>query len=192
MSEVDFYKNVIDHVMSVHRADGVSRHLSFQRPSSGTYKFHIITEPGILIIWGDCGAFTFERLTDMFEFFRMDRDDFNHSEKRNLQINPGYWSEKVTDGNDRCRVYSPSQTEASIRQFLKDSECENIEDVMHEIVLHDGEYDAGRSIMECEELGYNAVDCIQREYECHFMWCIRAIVWGINEFDRREKEALDE
>jgi hypothetical protein len=80
-----FARDTKDHQMQVLRDDGLYRHLRFRRPRTQTsaYWFDLITWPGRLTVDGDCGTFTFARLTDMFEFFRGGR------------INPGYWAEKI-------------------------------------------------------------------------------------------------
>lgn len=80
-----FMQNVAQHEMTVLRDDGVDRHLRFKRPGSSIYWFDIITWSGRLYIGGDCGTWVFNRLEDMFQFFRTDRGG----------INPSYWSEKL-------------------------------------------------------------------------------------------------
>jgi len=186
MSEQDFLKNVENHSMTIIRNDGVSRHLWFSREGSRIYYFQIITEPGFLMISGDCGTFVFERIRDMFEFFRMDESDFSRVKDRQLQINPRYWSEKVIDGGDRCYKYDAEKSEKSIREYLiercEDS-GEDVDELLNGVYFDDGEYNLANSIMGNDELGYDYLDCIMKSPSFEFIWCLRAIVWGIAQFD---------
>ena len=88
-----FARETAKHRMTVLHDDGLYRHLRFTemhlcndaewRTTNGFYWFDLITWPGSLTINGDCGTYTFSRITDMFEFFR------------GYGINPQYWAEKV-------------------------------------------------------------------------------------------------
>ncbi len=95
-TEDRFLKDAGNHAMTVIRDDGVHRHLRFRKapPAGSEYWFDLITYPGELVITGDMGTYVFRRLTDMFEFFRTDRE---YAERRGckLGINPSYWSEKL-------------------------------------------------------------------------------------------------
>lgn len=183
MSEIQFLKTVATHKVTVLRNEGVSRHLVCKRPDSGSYGFQIITERGMLMIWGDCGAYTFERTTDMFNFFRMDRNDFNHRKEVTLNINPGYWSEKVSDGNERCHQYDADMTRKALRDDLLENETFNTDEILESLNFHDGEQLLAMSISDHEDLGYDYLDLIQRPPTHHFLWYLRAIVWTIQQFD---------
>ena len=97
-----FLNDVKDHQMEVIRDDGINRHIRFSKPGTGCYRFDLITWPGVLCYTGDMGTYVFSRIADMFEFFRMDKSDWNYNPK-GLSINPGYWSEKLlaSDCNGR-------------------------------------------------------------------------------------------
>lgn len=99
-TEERFLRDVAQHQMTVIRDDGVSRHIRFKKPDSSDMFFDLITWPGHLCYTGDMGTYVFQRLTDMFEFFRTDRA-YNQSRGRKLGINLGYWTEKLiaVDGN---------------------------------------------------------------------------------------------
>lgn len=109
-----FRAETAEHRMTVLHDDGLYRHLRFQqmhfcndaewRPTSGFYWFDLVTWPGSLTINGDCGAYTFSRDTDMFEFFRS-----------RYGINPQYWAEKV-QGETRVTSFSDDK----FRQQVKD------------------------------------------------------------------------
>src|SRR4051812_7199267 len=86
-----FLKDVERHKMSVKLSDGVYRHLRFSKPLDSNMWFELVTWPGYLTISGDMGTWAFSRITDMFEFFRSRNDG-------ELEINSGYWSEKLQAG----------------------------------------------------------------------------------------------
>lgn len=88
-----FLRNVAEHAMTVIRDDGVSRHIRFARPGTGSMHFDLITWPGYLCYTGDMGTYVFQRTTDMFEFFRTDRK--NRRDPSKLAINLSYWTEKL-------------------------------------------------------------------------------------------------
>lgn len=90
-TEERFLHDVRDHQVTIIRDDGVHRHIRLKRPSTICYYFDLITWPGHLCITGDCGTYVFQRLEDMFEFFRMDRKPREGA----LAINPMYWGEKL-------------------------------------------------------------------------------------------------
>ncbi|MES2262164.1 MAG: hypothetical protein V4724_26890 [Pseudomonadota bacterium] len=99
-TEEQFLRDVAEHEMIVIRDDGVNRHIRFKQPDSSNMFFDLVTWPGHLCYTGDMGTYVFQRLTDMFEFFRTDRE-YNVQRGRNLGINMGYWTEKLiaVDGN---------------------------------------------------------------------------------------------
>lgn len=84
-----FDRNITNHQMAIRFDAGIYRHLVFRNPESSAMWFEIVTWPGSLVYTGDMGTFVFERIPDMFEFFR------------NAEINPHYWSEKVEAGVTR-------------------------------------------------------------------------------------------
>ena len=105
-----FERDTKNHKMEVLQDEGVYRHLKFTNNGSQCYRFDLHTWPGSLCIDGDMGTYVFRRVQDMFNFFIMDKHDFNHKHV----INPGYWGEKLqaTDGRD-----GKSYTEFSMDVF---------------------------------------------------------------------------
>jgi hypothetical protein len=81
---VRFARDVANHQMEIRHDDGLYRHVVFKRPDDSCMMFSLTTTPGRLMYAGDMGCFVFERLPDMFEFFRGDREP-----------NLGYWHEKL-------------------------------------------------------------------------------------------------
>jgi len=104
----DGTKNIRAHEMTVLRDDGLYRHLRFASPNCGFYWFDLITWPGSLTVNGDCGTYTFSRVTDMFEFFRGHR------------VNPQYWAEKV-QGETRTKSYSEQQFRQQVFEDAADA-----------------------------------------------------------------------
>jgi hypothetical protein len=82
-----FQETISEHQLTVIHDDGLHRHMRCARPQSSDRYFNITTWPGFLCISGDMGCYVFQRVTDMFQFFRSD----------DLAINPGYWAE-LKDG----------------------------------------------------------------------------------------------
>lgn len=187
-----FEKDVAEHRISVLLDQGVYRHLRFGRPGSSTYRFHIVTYPGSLVISGDMGCFVFSRLHDMFDFFT--------EEEPNL----GYWAEKVEAENKGAGV-----EEFSFEKF-KTCVCEDVESFLEESEWSDAAKVALRKDMS-EELTWREVNshsCFDwahnyafdteggtfsfqdffehncDEYSYQFVWCCWAIIYAIREYRR--------
>lgn len=86
-TEERFLKDVANHKLRVVHDDGLHRHLVL---SAGSFnqRFTITTAPDTLLFTGDMGTFVFERLEDMFEFFR-------------ARVNPDYWAGKCVAADQR-------------------------------------------------------------------------------------------
>jgi len=198
-----FNNEIKNHQMKVLLDQGVYRHLSFSRPGTSSYSFAIITGPGFLLYRGDMGCYEFERLNDMFNFFR------------GGAINPGYWSEKVesiSKFGSGIRKFNHDSFEQKVLQeakdFAEESELcgtaleqfnEQIDDLISSVEYED---DAYRQIREWEfdEIETNDDEFFKftaedifgcdswefdfKEYTHHYLWCCHAIVWGINQYDQ--------
>lgn len=201
--EESFLKYVENHSMKIIRDDDLHRHLSFTNNGSSVYRFDLITWPGHLCISGDCGTYVFARIPDMFSFFRMDKNDFNYSEKRGLNINPGYWGEKLKsiDKQGRYKDYYPEIFEEKIKEYFEDWEFESEdqkEDVWAEIeaeVLnnaYDGETRAFDAALCFESSNGHQFDDFwevdSTDYTFHYIWCLYAIVYGIHMYDQSKKQ----
>lgn len=106
-----FARETAAHTMTVLHDDGLYRHLRFRTPAFGSiYSFDLITWPGCLTIRGDIKeAYTFNRLPDMFEFFRGKR------------INPHYWSEKLDGDRDRVMKYEQDTFESQVKEYVAEA-----------------------------------------------------------------------
>ena len=120
LTEQQFLKDVANHQMIVIRDDGVSRHIRFKKPGTSCMHFDLITWPGCLCYTGDMGTYVFQRLEDMFEFFRTDRAHRRDPDK--LCINLGYWTEKLIaiDGSrsgGKVKVFSEEKFMKVINEY---------------------------------------------------------------------------
>lgn len=196
-----FLRCVNKHEMTVLVDNGVYRHLRFKSPDTGNQYFELVTFPGRLVYCGDMGSYLFERIEDMFAFFR----------RPDRGVNLGYWAEKV-DAQDRD----------GIRSFSID----RAKDVCKDIVMEEAQYldDVGRSQLDdelkllLEELDNDAGDYADvvritsdfdsemidsdwfsdlwdYSFDCftyRFQWACFAIAWGIEQYDKQKKGEVTE
>lgn len=186
-----FLKDVDKHQMKTLHDTGLYRHLLFKRPNSGTYWFEIVTWPHRIAITGDMGDFVFTRVEDMFRFFR--------SEK--LEINIGYWAEKIT-----AEQIHGGRKKFSIESFIKnftrrlreyhdvpegEELPEELEQEYHDVLHAEDEYEAVTAIRQSKD-GYDLSEDLFRqseEWDYSFQWLLFAIVWGIQQYDKFKQEA---
>lgn len=199
----DFLEQTKAHTMEVLLDNGYYRHLKFTNNGSNIYRYDLITYPGGLVIRGDMGTYVFERLPDMFEFFR--------SEGK-LTINPGYWGEKLQTDERRSGYLQWSEKEAIesvykyIDQFIE-SEDENWPQEIVDMLKKDvqsldlsGQWIAASELEhynffesdesnEFYEFTFDVYDFFDgssnEEYSFHYIWCLWAIVYGILQYDNR-------
>ena len=196
-----FLKDVANHKLAVLMDNGVYRHLRFKQPDSGNMRFDLITGPGYLLYRGDMGCYEFERLHDMFDFFR----STNAANETELKINDSYWAEKCEAhsrfGNgitafcmdsftefvkEKSREYAQEEgfTGDRLTEFMESSEgiCRYVEN----------EYDAFRHISNFEFEGNDisqsvfgdSCDLSFKSFTYHYIWCCFAITWGIFQYDK--------
>lgn len=205
-----FTKDTANHVMEVIRDDGVNRHIRFREPGTMITHFDLITWPGMLCYTGDMGTYVFQRLEDMFEFFRTDSG----------RINLGYWSEKLQAMNCTGRHSGNSVEEFSGERFtevikeylvgwirdaksdgrLTKDERRSLWQAVYDDVLDKVEEDGDRAMIAANDFlwrpdheyatrrrDYRFEDIWERtftEYTHHFVWCCLAIAWGIEVYDK--------
>lgn len=99
-----FLADTASHELRIVVDDGVHRHLQFRRPGTYCCGFDIVTWPGHLAISGDMGTAVFNRLHDMFEFFRAKPAE--HEKAGGLFVNDGYWAEKCVANDGAKQEYS--------------------------------------------------------------------------------------
>ena len=186
-----FLNDVKNHELTIHKNNGVYRHLTFANPNDCDKYFNITTFPDYLIITGDMGALVFSRLHDMFDFFRSD----------NLKINPGYWAEKIQSASYQGKIESYSEfdidevkrcAQEDLDDFLEQnmlSELDKeklLEEFDSEILHSEDEYEIVEAIRNFDCHGFDFEEFWgddYRKYRYHYIWLCYAIVWGIKKFD---------
>jgi hypothetical protein len=194
----DFKKATAEHTMRVVRDEGVFRHLVFQKPGTNVYRYNITTFPGHLVITGDMGTFVFNRLEDMFEFFRAKPAD--HDRNKGLYVNLSYWAEKC-DAADRrtggLMEFSPELFRAAVKEHFDqaveagDIKAEDKDDIWAEIesdvlCCDSDEVDAYRAVADFQLQGFCFRDFHEarvEEFTHHFQWCCYAIAQAVRTYD---------
>jgi hypothetical protein len=193
-----FAADTAEHTMTVLHDDGLYRHLRFQRTwwqpplarqqTSGMYRFDLITVPGTLIFQGDGDSFVFSRIEDMFDFFRSNPDRKTH------QINPRYWSEKLTSGRDKVMKYDQETFEARVKEAFVDAAryggvpAGTGKALRRDVLEADTYYEQGarEALDTFEHEGFRFHDTWEwsfKDYDWWFLWACHGIVWGIAQYD---------
>lgn len=207
----EFFKDVATHELKIEMDNRMYRHLKFNRPGTSTYHFGLITWPGYLCYYGDMGSYVFSRLPDMFEFFRTDRGRMVEP------INPSYWAEKclAIDRNDGIKEFSPDRLKAwgleRVQEWIDDAKANDRpltpeqevslrerlwEDVL---ALHpDGIHAVMDGLSQFSVIingdDYRVDDYWElapafEDYTFRYIWCCRAIAWGIQKYDEAKAGA---
>jgi hypothetical protein len=201
-TEEVFLDDVKNHKMTILKDDGVYRHLRFKRPDSNTYWFDIVTFPQTLVITGDMGGCMYQRLDDMFQFFRNDNKD-------KLRINPSYWGEKVVCGKDEITEFSQDELKRVATDYIDsaldgegwtDDEIEHLKnDISQEIDWCDSNSVRMYDFMEeyeyrkeettiWDEPDFIFTDWFESHhhaevYTFHYIWRSYAIAWAVQQYD---------
>lgn len=187
-----FLKDVANHQMTTSHESGVYRHLRFQIPLDSNMWFDLVTWPGFLTIAGDMGTWTFARVPDMFTFFR----------SKELHINPSYWSEKIQGGvhggSDTAKVYDFETFASRLMDQLQNYYSLEGDDlaavqqaVKDEILCSEDRYesiaafrDFSHTLEDGRKFEFDSFEIPDgKDYAYHFIWCLYAIVWGIQQYD---------
>lgn len=196
MEVSEFLANVANHKMSVKLDHGIYRHLVFRSASNSWNQwFGLVTWPGYLTICGDMGTWTFARVDDMFTFFRDDK----------LRINSYYWAEKLQHGmhagRDGAKQFDQQvfgkRLLAQLSEYysFEGEELAQATAMVQEEVLsrHDGEPQYA-FLNAAADFCYVTRDGVRwhfdtcelpdgKIYSYQFIWCLYAIVWGIQQYD---------
>ncbi len=189
-SELQFLKDVAEHGMTALRDDGVHRHIQFRKPGTGIDGFDLITWPGHLCFTGDRGTYVFSRLTDMFMFFRTDREQPRN--EQTLFINRGYWAEKLLAIDKHCGVeeYVEDLARARLIEALKEHGGTKAKrrEIYDEVTYHlgDGEHEAKNAL---REYFTDSWEWRLTDYTYGFTWACYAIAWGIQQYDHIDQPA---
>lgn len=202
-TERQFLKEVSGHEMRVRLDNGVYRNVLFKIPGTSNRWFEITTWPGTLCIDGDMGTYVFSRIEDMFKFFRGDTDS--------LVINESYWAEKLQAHDcggkysNGVEVWSPQRfgdaVELAYDEYIEandlwetDRAAELWGEIECDIFRHSAEqHDAMTAVRDFESDGFTFTDfngtfCM--DWDHHFVWCLYAIVWGIQQYDARPQSKI--
>jgi len=188
--KADFLSAIKTHKMTILHDDGLYRHIEFKTPGTMCQMFNIVTFPGHLSITGDMGNFSFERVEDMFTFFRMDDNDF----MKDRVINPYYWSEKIPIPKPEYKTFSEDSVRQNISDYVVDGEwpSDAVEAAEEEIENEmEGDYHAHQLIADFSFYAddgakyqfYDSFEMDFTEYSFHFLWLLFAIVHGISQYD---------
>lgn len=180
-----FQENTANHTLNIIKDDGVHRHLSFTNNGSSCYRFDLITWPGHLCITGDVETYVFQRVEDMFSFFKGSNE---------YGINPRYWAEKIINaGDSKWEKHSPELFEANVREWTDQWEFEDEglkADVLNAVETEvlscaEDEHAAYRAAFDFDDYldeGYGFEDFFEtssKEYSFGYLWSCFAIVRGI-------------
>lgn len=197
-----FMEDVKNHTMTIQADDpGIGyRRIIFSNDGSSIQRFELVTWPNYLCITGDMGTYIFYRTYDMFNFFRSPK----------LKINPDYWSQKLQadDIHDKHKGFSREIFEARVWDFYDQSieiyhDLEFVEDlrkcIQEEIISCSSDersaYDAIADWPDNVSVPEDYEDIFQdffdgggtEDYSYRFIWCLYAIVWGINKYDEARR-----
>ena len=199
-----FLRDIATHQMEVRLDAGLYRHVVFKRPNTNCMLFSLTTTPGRLTYAGDMGCFVFERLPDMFSFFRSDP----HEREPNF----GYWHEKLVavcrhgseeknvdrfrDNLEQYIENDDSLTEdqvSEIREFIEEAVSEYEESgpqcayrSVADWSLSSGDKHRNRRQFFADFWQYS--DSV---YTLHYEWACHAIQWGIAQYDEWKSKQIE-
>src|ERR1700735_3901864 len=114
-TEESFLKDIATHRMHVVQDEGCARRIVFKQPNSNSMLFELVTFPGVLVYTGDMGTYVFNRLEDMFEFFRSG----TRGDDPKLFINLPYWGERlIAIDRDGWKKFSQETFEAIVDEHV--------------------------------------------------------------------------
>lgn len=165
--------NTADHELRVLHADGLYRHLRFQRPGTSIWSWDLVTWPGNLAIKGDIGeGLIFSREDDMLRFFDHGQPDGH--------INAGYWAEKLSRGSRDVMEFSP----VKFRRWVKNQDSD-IEDDPFVSERESAIESTDEAIAFLNDLNicwdYEDPES-WRDYRYHFILALHAILWGAKKY----------
>lgn len=180
----EFLRDVAGHKMVIALDQGWHKSIRFGVMGSSHQAFQLNTWPGALCISGDMGCCVFERATDMLGFFR-DADGSG-------RINPSYWAEKIV-AQDGARAFSRDVMakvlrEESAQWTVTLGDASKTQAEVNELIAGDysNEYEAFEAITGFKTADGNIFGYLEhdlKDWSYHFIWLLRAIVWGISQYD---------
>jgi len=196
ITEEIFLEDMKDHTLRIIQDDGVYRHIRMSNGGSQCMCYYITTWPGHLCISGDMGTYVFARTQDMFKFFRPTILNPKIIKHRPLKINAPYWGEKLAASSttNGFMKFSEEVFELQIKSYFADWEFES-EDLKSE--CWDCIETEVLAAASTEEQAMYAADSFSfndfkftdfweltlKDYTYHYLWCLYAIVYGIQQYD---------
>jgi hypothetical protein len=168
----------------------------FKRPDTICMMFSLTTTPGRLIYAGDMGCFVFERIQDMFKFFRTDREP-----------NFGYWHEKLVaiDRNGGSEEYSVDKFKENLTGYVtgnQDLTPEDFQEVQDFIstavdyftdegpkIAYKEVYEFALSRSPRKQFFVDFFEYSDKVYTLRYEWACHAIKWGIAKYDEAKASA---
>lgn len=190
MDANQFLADVANHKMTVLVNAGLYRHLRFRRADDNFHMwFEVVTWPDCLAIRGDIGRWSFSRVEDMFTFFR------SAMESKELKINASYWHEKVESESrfgGPARKFNEEYFRKNVIDALdgyglkKKRKTEIILAMDEEVFTGDNEMDIRSNLdrFKCGDFSFHdSWEVHGEDYTYHYLWCLYAIVWAIQQYD---------
>lgn len=191
-----FDKGIAQHVATVVLDHDLYRHIECRKPGTGTYAFRVVTWPGALCISGDMGSFVFQRIEDMFAFFRSDSG----------RVNLSYWREKlVAIDRGGANEFNSELFDETISRLLEEhiegeeyepEDIKRLRDQLASDVL--GQFDNGYQTAYAAAARFEFNDrrvfsdiwkYSFKDYTYQYVWCCRALVWAIAQYDETRNKA---
>lgn len=173
-----FRSDTADHEMTVLLDDDLYRHLLFKNPSNSFGWYEIVTWPGVLVIRGDYGTFTFSRARDMVPFFLSGG-----------YINVSYWAEKMPDGGREAKRWDGDTFRKAVRSWAEwyeddDDYAEFLAEFEAEVLGEAADFreSAMEAFRDFEHGGRRCDEFYEYDgddWTFQFIWCCHAIREGL-------------
>jgi len=194
-----FLKDVANHEMEIISENGITRHIRFKNPATRNMYFDLTTFGDHLVFSGDMGTYVFQRVEDMFTFFRRDEmpDSANYywDEKLESICTRGgrkEWDEEmfIDSVYDHLKYHfedEPKEKFEELKKFVE-SELSYKDLCCHQLcwgVLDELEYEIQHDREEWEDIDFTdfweGASCDDFTY--HYTWAQMAICWGVMKYD---------
>lgn len=196
-----FLKDVANHQMKILKDDDLYRHLRFKQTYS-SYWFDLVTWPGMLVITGDMGEYMFGWESDVFNLFR----------RTEGELDLYYWGKQLKTKNGH-KEFSFEKLKAfietEIKEYFEDAQIQVSDEVIERIkndALHESGADSCSPVSQIQDIfrrlfeyefnedgikfsfHYDALcDANFEKPSYHYIWCLYAIVWGIQQYNKQKE-----
>ncbi|WP_228984244.1 hypothetical protein [Streptomyces sp. DH12] len=187
-----FAEDSVDGRLTVHRDEGLYRHLEVNLPNFTANWFEVTTWPGALAITGHTGSHIFRRDPDMIGFFRKCMGP-----GPDPKIDTRYWAEKVQPHGERnVQAYAKDRVRAYIKQAAQEAEADHPgltaevqEQLFDRYSTADLETEAGAkaalAAFEYEGFRFDTSGWEFTQYDYWFLYTCQAIAWTVTQYDAR-------